>query len=211
VGLEEEKKRLIESMVGAGSLRSERVIRAFESVPRERFVVSEHVEQAYGDYPLPITDGQTISQPTTVAIMTEALDVLPGSRVLEIGAGSGYQAAILSHLAREVYTVERIGSLYRYARDRLKGYRNVKVFLGDGSLGLEKFAPYDRIIVTACAPGVPQPLFDQLVEGGKMVLPVGKGFFQNLLIVENLKGIMKSSNLGDFVFVPLVGEFGFEG
>jgi len=204
------KKNLIEFMIKSGSLKSQRVIRAFEEVPREKFVPDEYEEYAYADNPLPIMEEQTISQPTTVAIMTEALEVEPGSKVLEIGTGSGYQAAILSHLAKKVYTIERIKPLYEYAKQRLKGYRNVKVFLGDGSLGLEAHAPYDRIIVTACAPGVPQPLFDQLKENGKIVLPVGKSFFQNVLVVRKINGRMESSNLGDFVFVPLIGEFGFD-
>lgn len=211
MGLEEKKRSLIEFMVSQGSLKSRSVIDAFKKVPREKFVLSEYRESAYSDKPLPIGRDQTISQPTTVAIMTETLDVKPDSRVLEIGAGSGYQAAILSHLAKKVYTVERIGSLYNHAKERLKNYRNVELFMGDGSLGLEKHAPYDRIMVTACAPGVPGPLFEQLVEGGRMVLPVGREFFQNLLIIRKISGKMESSNMGDFVFVPLVGEFGFEG
>jgi protein-L-isoaspartate(D-aspartate) O-methyltransferase len=210
VELAQKKRNLMDFMKSQGSLKTDRAIKAFEKVNREEFVTPEHQAHSYDDKPLPIGHGQTISQPTTVAIMTEALDVREGSRVLEIGAGSGYQSAILSYLAKEVYTVERIEFLYNYAKEKLKNYKNVKLFLGDGSIGLKEHAPFDRIIITACAPGVPEPLFNQLVDGGKMVLPAGKGFFQNLLIVENVGGKMKSSNLGDFVFVPLIGEFGFE-
>ena len=166
-------------------------------------------KHAYIDEPLPILAGQTISQPTTVAIMTQALEPKKGQKILEIGTGSGYQAGLLSKIVGtkgKVYTVERIPELHKFAKKHLKDFRNVKVILADGSIGYKKKALYDRIIVTAASPSVPKPLFEQLKERGIMILPTR----QRLVKVKKVKGNKIEEDLGSFVFVPLIGEFGFK-
>ncbi|UCD04291.1 MAG: protein-L-isoaspartate(D-aspartate) O-methyltransferase [Candidatus Woesearchaeota archaeon] len=208
-----EKKKLLKYWKN-NIIRDERILKVLEKVPRENFILEEHKDYAYVDEPLPILKGQTISQPTTVAFMTQALEPKKGQRILEIGAGSGYQAAILSEIVGtkgKIITVERIYELFEYAKDKLKDYSNVEVILGDGSKGYEKESPYDRIIVTAAAPNVPDPLFDQLKENGILLIPVGGGFFgQKMLRVKKIKGKKEAENLGSFIFVPLIGEFGFK-
>jgi protein-L-isoaspartate(D-aspartate) O-methyltransferase len=151
------------------------VLKAMDDVPREHFVAPDNLEVAYGDHALPIACGQTISQPYVVAYMTEQLDALPNHRVLEVGTGSGYQAAVLSRLVREVVSIERYRTLAEAARARLQtlGYRNVEIVVGDGFAGVPERAPYDRIIVTAAAEQVPEALVEQLTEGGVMLLPLG--------------------------------------
>lgn len=211
--LEKEKKDLIDYFVRKGTLKDKRIISAFKSVKRENFVLDEQKKYAYVDDPLPLMAGQTISQPTTVAIMTEALEPLPGQKILEIGTGSGYQATILSKIGGskgKVVTIERIPELYEFAKNNLSRFRNVKVILGDGSLGWPKSAPFDRIIVTAAAPKIPETLFSQLKEGGILVTPVGKELLsQKMLKVKKFKGKKVVEDLGYFVFVPLIGEMGF--
>jgi len=176
-----------------------KVLDVMKKVKREDFLPDEYKKYAKADEPIPIGYGQTNSQPTTVAIMTTALDVKPHHKVLEVGTGSGWQAAILSKLARKVITIERIPELYRRAKNKLKNYKNVKVVLGNGYYGYKEEAPYDRIIVTAAARTIPKPLVEQLKDNGKMVIPVGTGV-QRLLVV-NKKGVIK--DLGLFRFVPL--------
>lgn len=206
---------LIEKIISEGNLKTKDVINAFRSVDRKDFVPEKQRDNAYGDFPLPIGEGQTISQPTTVAIMTEKLEPKKGMKILDIGAGSGYQSAILSKIVGKrgkVYAIERIEYLYNIARKNLTKFKNVEVILGDGSVGLEAHSPYDRIIIAACAPEIPRSVYDQLRLGGKMVLPVGKSFFwQKLLLVEKSRLGMKTEDIGPFVFVPLIGELGFEG
>ncbi len=184
------------------------VLRAMDEVPREYFVAAEYSDSAYADQALPIACGQTISQPYVVAYMTEQLDVEPQHRVLEIGTGSGYQAAILSRLAREVISIERYRTLADVARERIKtlGYGNVAIFAGDGLAGLPDRAPFDRIIVTAAAEDVPQPLTDQLAEGGKIVLPVGPrdGTQYIVKLTKTRGGRLTRENLIAVRFVPLV-------
>jgi protein-L-isoaspartate(D-aspartate) O-methyltransferase len=183
------------------------VLRAMDEVPREHFVMPDFLDQAYGDQALPIACGQTISQPYVVAYMTEQLDVRPPNRVLEVGTGSGYQAAILSRLAREVVSVERYRTLAEAARTRLEtlGYRNVEVVVGDGFAGVPSRAPFDRIIVTAAAEDVPQTLVDQLAEGGVMVLPVGPHSGpQQIVKLTKRKGELERSDLLTVRFVPLL-------
>lgn len=209
--LEEKKKELIDHLVSAGFLRSRAVIEAFRKVPREKFVPAALRSHAYENEPLPIGEGQTISQPLTVAVMTEALGARRGHKILEVGAGSGYQAAILSEVAGKkgrIITIERIPSLVKMAKENLESARctNVEVVEGDGSRGYEKEAPFDRIIVTASAPEIPQPLIEQLKEGGRLVIPVGD---ELLLIEKAKKGIVKKM-LGYYAFVPLVGEHGHQ-
>ena len=189
----------------------ERVLDAMKSVPRHLFVPEREQENAYGDYPLMIGFNQTISAPHMVAIMCDLLDIRDGMKVLEIGAGSGYHAAVMAVLAGSghVYTVERIESLALLSRQNLKKARveNVTVIVGDGSLGLPGFAPYDRISVAAASPEILNTLTDQLKIGGKLIIPVGKNY-QELYLVTKTDGLKKEVK-GDVVFVPLIGKKGF--
>ncbi len=192
----------------------ENVLEAFEKIPREEFVLPEYRDDAYEDRPLPIPSGQTISQPTTVALMTEALDVEEGNIVLEVGAGSGYQAAILSKLvgSGHVYTTEIIPELVEFAKKNLEklGIDNVTVVQADGSVGLPSYAPYDRIIVTAAAPSLPDKLVIQLKENGIIVIPVGSVYDQEMLKVVKSDEGLKTTKLGNFMFVKLKGEMGWD-
>jgi len=183
------------------------VLRAMDEVPREHFVEQNFSDAAYADQALPIPCGQTISQPYVVAYMTEQLGVKPQHRVLEVGTGSGYQAAVLSRLAREVVSIERYRTLAETARSRLKtlGYDNVEIIVGDGLVGAPVRAPFDRIIVTAAAETVPQALVDQLAEGGVMILPLGPhGGTQELIRLTKTAGELKRENLIAVRFVPLL-------
>lgn len=208
-------KKLREEMVTrqliSRGIRDKKVLEAFLSVPREEFVPPAVQEDAYGDFPISIGEGQTISQPYMVALMTECLELKGDEKVLEIGTGSGYQAAILSELTQEVYTVERIPSLACRAEETLKklGYTNVKVFIRNGTEGLEEYAPYTHIIVTAAAKEIPSPLTRQLSEGGKMVIPVGNAFSQELELIEKREGELMARKVERCVFVPLVGKYGW--
>lgn len=189
------------------------VIAAFRKVPRELFVLPEYQDQAYLDEPLPIPAGQTISQPTTVVLMLDALEVRPGMKVLEIGAGSGYNAALLGVLVGpkgKVITIEIIPELAAFARKNLAkaGITNVTVVKADGSKGYAKEAPYDRIICTAAAPRIPQVLVNQLKDNGILLIPVGSGYLQKMVRARKVKGELETEELGDYVFVPLVGEYG---
>jgi protein-L-isoaspartate(D-aspartate) O-methyltransferase len=178
-----------------------------ESVPRNLFVPLQHEDEAYGDHPLPIGCGQTISQPYIVALMTELLQLKGGEKVLEIGTGSGYQTAILSLLAREVYSVERIPQLAEKSRGRLRelGYVNIHIRLGDGYEGWPEHAPYDAIIVTCAAEEMPQPLVDQLANGGRLVAPVGEsGWSQSLVLLHKRGTEITRREVTGVVFVPLV-------
>ncbi|NJD53546.1 MAG: protein-L-isoaspartate O-methyltransferase [Candidatus Methanoperedens sp.] len=190
---------------------SKRVLEAMKSIPRHLFVPEREQDNAYGDYPLMIGFNQTISAPHMVAIMCDLLDIRDGMKVLEIGAGSGYHAAVMAVLAGRghVYTVERIEPLALLARQNLKkaGVENVTVIVGDGSLGLPGFAPYDRISVAAASPEILDTLTDQLKTGGKLIIPVGKNY-QELYLVTKTDGLKKEVK-GDVVFVPLVGKRGF--
>jgi protein-L-isoaspartate(D-aspartate) O-methyltransferase len=208
---EVERKAMVEHQLRRRRIGDERVLAAMEKVPRHRFLASPDDRGAYGDYPLPIGEGQTISQPYMVALMTEALCLAGAERVLEIGTGSGYQAAILAELAREVHSVERFAGLAERARAVLValGYHNVTVIVGDGSLGHPEAAPYDRIIVTAAAPHIAQPWVDQLAEGGILVAPVGDRWGQSLMRCVKRAGKVGQEDLGGCVFVPLVGEHGW--
>ncbi|MDP3791374.1 MAG: protein-L-isoaspartate(D-aspartate) O-methyltransferase [Candidatus Omnitrophota bacterium] len=189
-----------------------KVLEVFRKVPRHEFVGKDMVQNAYNDYPLPIGDNQTISQPYMVALMTERLGLKGGEKVLEIGTGSGYQTAILAQIAKEVYSVERFKALADNASKilgRLE-YKNVKIMVGDGTLGWEENAPYDGIIVTAGAPRIPDSLVKQLKDGGRMVIPVGSGGLgQMLTLVEKIGKNVRTSEICGCAFVPLIGREGW--
>ena len=205
---------LLKQWKESGLVTTEKILEAFRAVKRENFILPEHEEYAYSDYPLPIHGGQTISQPTTVLIMTQALEVAPGMKVLEIGAGSGYQAAILSKLVGktgQVYSVETVPELVSFSQQNLNksGCSNVTVSFGDGSQGFAAKAPYDRIIVTAAAPKVPPPLIEQLKESGILIIPVDNELFgQTMKKITKKNGKLTEENLGEFRFVPLKGKYG---
>jgi protein-L-isoaspartate(D-aspartate) O-methyltransferase len=189
------------------------VLNAMREVPRHLFVDSAQQASAYGDHPLPIGGDQTISQPYIVAAMTQVLQLTGSEKVLEIGTGSGYQAAILSRLCEKVYTVERINSLLAGARklfDKLH-YYNILARLDDGTMGWQEFAPYDAIIVTAGGPEIPTPLLDQLADSGRMVIPVGDRDVQELYLVQKVNGEVKIERLESVRFVSLIGEYGWNG
>jgi len=210
--LAEQRRAMVEEQLRERGVGSPRVLEAMLAVPRHLFVPAECIAGAYADQPLPIGEGQTISQPYMVAVMTEALELTDDERVLEIGTGSGYQAAVLSLLAREVYTIESHASLSLAARQRLAqlGYKNVHVHTGDGTLGLPELAPFDGIVVTAAAPRVPPPLVEQLAEGGRLVIPVGQSDQQELLQVRKTGDRTISRVLHYCRFVPLVGRYGWQ-
>lgn len=202
------KERLINELISESILKTKEIIEAFQRVSRESFVPQDQKQYAYANYPLPIPEGQTISQPLTIAVMTEALQPAKGQKILEVGAGSGYQAAILAEIVGadgKILTTERLPALVEFASKNLKKYKNVTVVNHDGSQGYEKEAPYDRIIVTASAPAVPEPLINQLKKNGRMVIPVGDEMF----LIEK-KDNIKKTMLGYYVFVPLLGEHGYK-
>lgn len=190
-----------------------RLLEIFQEVPRHEFVFPEHVGQAYEDCPLPIGEGQTISQPYMVAIMTEVLELAGDETALEVGTGSGYQAAILSHLVRHMYTIEKHATLAARAQERLArlGYTNITCLVGDGSQGYAEAAPYDAVLVTAAAPGVPQLLTEQLAEGGRLVIPVGEMYSQELLLVRKQHAELSQKTINYCRFVPLTGKYGWGG
>jgi protein-L-isoaspartate(D-aspartate) O-methyltransferase len=205
----ETRAELVDLTISGRGVRDPVVIEAMETVPRHLFVPLDYVDQAYQDHPLPIGYGQTISQPYIVALMTEALDPQPGDVVLEIGTGSGYQAAVLAEIVAKVYTVEIIGTLAEQAAERLAGlgYDNVEVKHDDGYFGWEEHAPYDAIIVTAAPDHVPPPLRAQLADGGKLVIPVGPvGSYQELWLVERHGDEFTTQSLGGVAFVPLTRD-----
>lgn len=189
-----------------------RVQEVMGKIPRDRFVEEALVGEAYNDHPLPIGSNQTISQPYIVALMTEALELTGEERVLEIGTGSGYQTAILAELSGKVHTIERIRTLLVKARNLLAelGYTNILFKVFDGTLGWKEYSPYDAIIVTAGAPSAPQPLLDQLAEGGRLIIPVGNKFSQELVRITKIKGNYTEKNLGGCRFVNLVGAHGWK-
>ena len=200
------RNEMVDRQIAARGVRDRRVLDALRTVPREAFVPERLAELAYDDTPLPIGQEQTISQPTVVAMMTQALALTGAERVLEIGTGSGYQAAILSRLAKHVYSIEILPPLGEAARDRLAsmGYANVSVRIGDGYQGWPEHAPFDRILLTAAPPSIPPALLAQLVEGGILVAPVGAGRDQRLMRVRKTEGKLIEEDLGPVIFVPMV-------
>ncbi len=206
-----ERKRMVVEQIAGRGLHDPRLLAAFEAAPRHLFVPKEYRQHAYADAPLPIGHGQTISQPYIVALMTNLLELTGNERVLEVGTGSGYQAAILSQLAAEVHTVEIISELARESERVLReiGCANVHVHLADGSLGWLEAAPYDAILVAAAAPSAPQPLLDQLADGGRMVLPVGGQGYQELEVWVRDGEAFQQRSVIAVAFVPLRGEHGW--
>lgn len=208
------RREMVARQIRDRNIRSPRVLEAMAAVPRHLFVPPEHVLEAYGDAPLAIGEGQTISQPFMVAAMADALSLEGTERVLEVGAGSGYQAAVLSLLAREVIAVEAQPALLAPTRERMArlGYANVRIEEGDGSLGWPPGAvdtKYDAILVTAAAPAVPPPLVEQLAEGGRLVIPVGTPEQQELLRIVKRQGRTTQKSLFACRFVPLIGRYGW--
>ncbi|WDN89713.1 protein-L-isoaspartate(D-aspartate) O-methyltransferase [Desulfosarcina sp. BuS5] len=206
------RDNMVEKQIVSRGISDPKVIAALRNVPRHMFVSEALMDQAYGDFPLPIGEQQTISQPYIVAEMTQALQLNKGDRVLEIGTGSGYQAAILAEIVFRVYTIERINSLYIKARklfDKLC-YHNIITKYSDGTTGWQDESPFDAIIITAGAPKIPKTLVDQLAVGGRMILPVGASFSQKLIKLYRDQDGIHTANLGGCRFVKLVGEHGWD-
>lgn len=208
---EQERNAMVIQQLIPRGISDERVLEAFRKVLRHEFIPKNLLTEAYNDYPLPIGEGQTISQPYMVALMTECLKLKGTERVLEIGTGSGYQTAILAELAKEVYSIERFQSLAQKAQEVLDslGYKNVKITVGDGTLGWQEHAPYDGILVTAGAPHAPNSLIKQLSDNGRLVIPIGGSFSQVLTVMEKKKNKTVSTEVCGCVFVPLVGKEGW--
>ena len=201
----QERERMVTKQISKRGIKHVRTLDALRKVERHLFVYPEYVRRAYNDGPLPIGYGQTISQPYIVAYMTQIIDPKPDHKILEIGTGSGYQAAVLAEIVDKVYTIEIVPELSETASDRLQklGYDNVKVIVGDGYYGLEEEAPFDAIVVTAASEHIPPSLIQQLKDGGKMVIPVGSPFLvQTLMLVEKKKGKISTSSLMPVRFVP---------
>ena len=206
------RARMVEEQLAKRGVGDERVLEAMRKVPRHLFVEEALRDRAYGDHPLPIGEEQTISQPYIVALMTALLELAGTEKVLEIGTGSGYQTAVLAELARRVCSIERLPRLAERARALLEGlgYDNVWIRVGGGTLGWPDEAPFDRILVTAGGPAVPPPLFQQLAEGGRMVLPLGDEANQTLTVVDKVGGEMRTRTHGECKFVKLVGKYAWD-
>jgi protein-L-isoaspartate(D-aspartate) O-methyltransferase len=206
------RERMVKNQIIPRGIKDPRVLEAMRKIPRHLFVEEALRGEAYNDHPLPIGHKQTISQPYIVALMTEALELTGKEKTLEIGTGSGYQAAILAELSERVYTIERVRPLLVKARRILDelGYTNILFKVFDGTVGWKEFEPYDAIIVTAGAPQIPSPLIGQLAEGGRLLIPVGNRFSQELVKVTKKNGNLIERNLGGCRFVDLVGEYGWK-
>lgn len=206
------RRRLVETLQDGG-IRDLAVLRAFDEVPRHIFVPTGMRHRAYEDSSLPIGQGQTISQPSTHARYLELLQLTGNEKVLEIGTGSGYQTALLAHLASQVFSIERVAPLLERARDAIRqtGARNVSVLVGDGTLGWRDYGPYDAILVTAGAPDIPRPLAEQLAEGGRLLIPLGGREEQMLTVVTRRGDTLQRRDIAPARFVPLIGTFGWAG
>jgi len=210
-----QRKKMVDSQIRSRGVRDERVLRAMEKIPRHLFIDEGLIDQAYNDNPLPIGDKQTISQPYIVALMTEALELKGREKVLELGTGSGYEAAILAELADRVFTIERIASLAQKARKLLESlnYYNVVIRVGDGTYGWREESPFDAIAVSAGSPSIPRMLVEQLAIGGRLVIPVGSRYSQSLIKLTRLSenpDDVKREDLGGCRFVNLIGEHGWK-
>jgi protein-L-isoaspartate(D-aspartate) O-methyltransferase len=208
MAFEAARARMVEEQLKARGITAPRVLQACATVPRHLFVPRQMEGPAYGDHPIPIGHGQTVSQPYIVALMTQLLRLQGHERVLEIGTGSGYQSAILAEVALEVYSVERHPELAEAARQRLErlGYRNVQVTAGDGSVGWLAHAPYEGVLVTAGASRLPPALVEQVAENGRLVMPIGSPQAQMLTLVERHRGTLRTQAIASCVFVPLIGH-----
>ena len=208
-----EREAMVERQLRRRGISEPAILNAFREVPREKFVSEHHAHLAYRDHPLPIEAGQTISQPYIVALMIQAAGIGAGSKVLEVGAGSGYAAAVISRIAGKVIGIERQHELVGIARERMKrlGYGNVEILEGDGTRGCPEQAPFDAILAAASGSHVPRPLIDQLADGGSIVMPIGDpGWAQNLVkVTKREDGSLQQSDLGGVRFVPLIGEEGW--
>lgn len=206
-----ERQSMVETQLRARGIKDERVLAAMARVPRHEFVAEPFRREAYEDHPLPIGENQTVSQPYIVAIMLQALELDGSERVLEIGTGSGYQTALLAELAREVFSVERYASLAMSAEEVIHrlNYMNVSIRIGDGTQGWPEKAPFDAITVTAAAPRVPAALFGQLREGGRMIVPVGPAYAQELMLIRKENDSPMITKMEGCRFVPLIGEHGY--
>jgi len=205
----QKRKAMIEHDIKGRGIKDKEVLKAMGKIPRQLFVDKGLMKKAYSDHPLPIGEGQTISQPYVVALMTEALQLKSADKVLEIGTGSGYQAAVLAEIVNEVYSIEIREPLADMSRKRLEdlGYKNVKVKYADGYFGWKEHAPFDAIIITAAANHIPPPLIKQLNEGGRLILPLGSTlFYQTLTLVKKRKGDLDVEQMGAVSFVPMIGE-----
>jgi len=193
-------------------IKDQKLLDAFQKVERHKFIPKDLASNAYADFPVPIGNGQTISQPYIVALMTECLNLTGKEKVLEVGTGSGYQTAILAELSKEVYSIERFENLAKMAQGVLNelGYTNIKIKVGDGTLGWPEEAPFDRIIITAASPRIPLPLTEQLKDNGKLIMPLGESFSQVLTLFEKKKDKLESMQICGCVFVPLVGKYGYK-
>ena len=207
-----ERLKMVEKQLKARGIRDHRMLEAFLEVPRHHFVPAKWIERAYDDGPIPIGHDQTVSQPYMIAAMVQAARVSPGNRVLEIGTGSGYQAALLSAMKAQVFTVERIPELARQALSRFDelGYRDLHVRVADGTLGWEEYAPFESIIVGAASPRIPEPLLGQLNESGRLVIPVGRDYSQVLHIVSRRGDGYRTNRAERCIFVPLIGKYGWK-
>jgi protein-L-isoaspartate(D-aspartate) O-methyltransferase len=210
---DDERATMVRDQIEARSVHDQRVLAAMREVPRHLFIPPPYDQAAYQDSPLPIGNGQTISQPYIVAVMTELLRPGPSDNVLEIGTGSGYQAAILSRLVKKVTSIERIPAVADLAKRNLAAlhYTNIEIVVGDGTRGYPANSPYDAIIITAASPEIPRPLIDQLAENGRLVIPVGGRDLQELLLLEKHHGEVTRQHHGGVRFVPLIGEHGWGG
>lgn len=214
----EVRKHLVLKLVQDGRIRSAHVIEAMEAVPRELFVLPGELKHAYIDTPLSIGSGQTISAPHMVGIMVEELDLTPGQRVLEVGTGSGYHAAVVAHIVGKipkghVFSIEVKPELAEFAKANIKkaGYKDrITILTGDGSIGYSKHGPYDRIFVTCASPDIPPPLVEQLKDNGKLLIPKGSTYYSDLMLITKIKNKLRKSNLGGCAFVPMVGEYGHQ-
>lgn len=207
------RHKMVKEQLFGRDIKDEKVIAVFEKLLRHKFVDPSMQNDAYADFPLPIGNGQTISQPYMVALMVQLLDLKDDDRILEIGTGSGYETAILAELSGEVFSIERIGPLASKAvkvLDELE-YKNIRIKIGDGSLGWEEFSPFHKIVVTASAMEAPKPLIEQLAQPGKLVMPVGPRFTQTLIVLEkSFRGDVTEKAITGCMFVPLIGKYGWE-
>jgi protein-L-isoaspartate(D-aspartate) O-methyltransferase len=211
IGLWRARQRMTRHQLSSRGIQDERVLEAISRIPREAFVPEALRDRAYDDTPLPIGDGQTISQPYIVALMTQTLELHGDEKVLEIGTGSGYQAAVLAQICQKVFSIERSYSLSAHARKILEdlGYTNILLRVGDGTVGWAEFSPYDRIVVTAAAPSIPKTLSNQLKIGGMLIVPVGDRLQQELMVLRRTETDFTIQSAGPCVFVPLIGREGW--